>query len=110
MDGRPTLEVMVNMISESEEHSGIYIDQDAVKMRMEQIVLPKFDWCMNVFERRTGRLARTHIDVGAGGEHFLAGAMRPGRVVEGFEMYRASFEFAQDVFNLNLKQDAFLAS
>jgi 2-polyprenyl-3-methyl-5-hydroxy-6-metoxy-1,4-benzoquinol methylase len=73
VDARPALEVIDNVFSESEEHSAVYIDRDAIELRMEQIVSPKLDWCMNVFQLSTGRSARTLIDVGAGGGHFLAG-------------------------------------
>jgi 2-polyprenyl-3-methyl-5-hydroxy-6-metoxy-1,4-benzoquinol methylase len=110
VDARPAREVMDGVFSESEAHSGTYIDRDAIELRMEQIVSPKLDWCMNVFQHSAGRAARTLIDVGAGGGHFLAGAARQGMVVEGFEMSRASRVFARDVFNLNLRQDNFLAS
>ena len=67
---------------------------------MTQIIAPKLDWCLEHFQRRTGKSPRTVLDVGAGGGHFLAGAQRRGMAVEGFEKSRASRVFAQDALSL----------
>lgn len=106
---RPRAEVLDEVFAESEAHSSTYIDHSAIETRMTQIIAPKLDWCLEHFQRRTGKSPRTVLDVGAGGGHFLAGAQRCGMAVEGFEKSRASRAFAREAFGLELREDDFLA-
>lgn len=106
----PASEVLDALFSESENHSSTYIDRRALETRMTQIIVPKIEWCNKVFQRQTGRTPRAIIDVGAGGGHFLAGASRYGMAIEGFELSKASRNFAQEAFGVNLREDNFLTA
>ncbi len=106
----PAGEVLDDLFTESEDHSSTYIDRRALEIRMAQIVVPKIDWCREIFSSRAGRLPGSVIDVGAGGGHFLAGALRCGMTVEGFELSRTSRNFAFEAFDLHLRDDDFLTS
>lgn len=105
---RPAPEVLDRIFAESDQHSSTYIDRDALQTRMAQIIAPKLDWCLEEYRRRSERLPRTTLDVGAGAGHFLAGAARRGMSVEGFEKSRASRAFAKEMFGLELRADDFL--
>ena len=107
---RPQPEVLDAIFAESETHSSAYVDRSAIETRMTQIIAPKLDWCTEHFQGRNRRQPRSVLDVGAGGGHFLAGAMRRGMAVEGFEKSRASRAFAREAFDLELREDDFLSA
>lgn len=107
---RPTAEAFDRVFTDSEAHSSTYIDDRAIETRMTQIVSPKLDWCMDIFQAHTGRRIRKMLDVGAGGGHMLAGAARRGVAVEGFERSKTSRAFAQKAFDLRLRDDDFLSA
>ena len=104
---RPTAESLSQVFAESEGHSAIYVDRAALDIRMQQVVRPKLDWCLDIYSRRGLGSPRKVVDVGAGGGHFLAGAAQRGFMVEGFEKSRASREFAKQAFGLALRTDEF---
>ncbi len=104
---QPAAAELDRVFTESGEHSATYVDQDALEVRMREIVEPKLAWCLESFRRLRGREPRRAIDVGAGGGHFLAGAERQGLAVEGFEKSRASRAFARQAFGLELRDDEF---
>ena len=107
---RPRPAVLDKIFSESDTHSSTYIDHNSIEIRMEQIIVPKLDWCREHFLDRFRRTPANVIDVGAGGGHFLAGAKRRGMKVEGYEKSRASRTFACEAFGLALRNDDFLAA
>jgi len=107
---RPPADVLDEIFAESETHSSIYVDRNAIEIRMEQIIAPKLEWCVHHFFEQRGREPLSVTDVGAGGGHFLAGAKRRGLAVEGFERSRISRAFAQEAFGLVLRDDDFLAA
>lgn len=102
--------VMKTLFAESEEHSGIYIDKDAAKTRVEQIVAPKLEWVTDIYRQHVGRQATSVVDVGAGGGHFVSAALQAGLDAEGFELSRESRRFAQEAFSVALRDDNYLAS
>lgn len=107
---RPAVEVLDQIFAESETHSSAYVDRNAIEIRMEQIIAPKLDWCVRHFREQRGRDPQSVVDVGAGGGHFLAGAKRRGMAVDGFEKSRVSRAFAQEAFDLGLREDDFLTA
>jgi 2-polyprenyl-3-methyl-5-hydroxy-6-metoxy-1,4-benzoquinol methylase len=98
------------VFAEAEEYSAVYVDVEAIKIRLEQIVQPKLDWCIEHFRERNGRSPRNVVDVGAGGGHFLAGASRCGMRVEGFEKSKSSRAFIESAFGLQVRDDDFLSA
>ena len=110
VSSQPATEVMNQVFSDSEKHSSTYIDHAEIETRMTQVVIPKLDWCVDVFRKQNGFMPNTVLDIGAGGGHFLAGASRFGILVDGFEKSKASCTFALEAFGLNLRQDDFLIS
>jgi 2-polyprenyl-3-methyl-5-hydroxy-6-metoxy-1,4-benzoquinol methylase len=107
---RPAVEVLDQIFAESETHSSAYVDHNAIEIRMEQIIVPKLEWCIGHFREQRRREPQSVVDVGAGGGHFLAGAQRRGMEVGGFEKSRVSRAFAQEAFGLSLRNDDFLAA
>ena len=104
---RPDPAALGRGFAESEAHSSVYVDRQALETRMEQIIAPKIEWSVEHYRRRRGRAPKRLLDVGAGGGHFLAGAQRRGMKVEGFEKSRASRAFAKEAFGLELRADEF---
>ena len=104
---RPDAAALGRVFAESEAHSAAYVDPHAIEARMQQIIAPKIQWCLDQYRRLRGRTPARVIDVGAGGGHFLAGAQRRGMAVEGFEKSRASRAFAKQAFQLDLRDDEF---
>jgi 2-polyprenyl-3-methyl-5-hydroxy-6-metoxy-1,4-benzoquinol methylase len=107
---RPRATVLEKVFAESEAHSSVYTDPRLIEIRMEQIIAPKLDWCVRQFVEQHGHGPRSVLDVGAGGGHFLAGAIRRGLSVEGFEKSRVSRAFARETFDLSLREDDFIAA
>jgi len=110
VEARPAAEILDQIFADSETHSSAYVDRNAIEIRMEQIIAPKLDWCLRHFREQRGRGPHSVVDVGAGGGHFLAGAQRRGMAVEGFEKSRISRAFAQEAFDLSLREDDFLVA
>jgi 2-polyprenyl-3-methyl-5-hydroxy-6-metoxy-1,4-benzoquinol methylase len=104
---QPTNEALQSRFAESEELSAVYVDRDAIDVRMDQIIGPKAEWVLDVFSRRFGRVPRRVVDVGAGGGHFVAEMQRRGIDAVGFEPSRSSQAFAQDAFGIELRGDDF---
>lgn len=104
---RPVQAVLDDVFAESEEHSSVYVDSQAIQIRLEQISKPKLDWCIENFRNRNGYCPVSVVDVGAGGGHFLAGAHNRGMRVEGFEKSRSSRAFAKSAFGLEIRDDDF---
>lgn len=108
---QPTPEALRAVFSDSEKHSLAYVDHSALETRLSQIVDPKVQWCLEQFSTtRSGKRPRSVIDVGAGGGHFLAGAARAGLRVDGFELSKASRKFADEVFDIQLRNEDFLSA
>jgi len=108
---QPTPEALRAVFSESERHSSTYVDHSVVETRLSQVVAPKVQWCLEQFSvTNSGKRPRSVIDVGAGGGHFLAGAARAGLRVDGFELSKASREFADEVFDIQLRNEDFLSA
>ncbi|RJQ83009.1 MAG: methyltransferase domain-containing protein [Desulfobacteraceae bacterium] len=106
----PAQEVLDDLFTASESHSYVYIDRRTLETRMTQIVLPKLEWCREIFRRRSGHMPESIVDVGAGGGHFLAGALRCGLKIEGFEFSGTSRSFAREAFGVHLREDDFLTA
>lgn len=107
VEGQPTAAALARVFADSDEHSAIYVDRAALETRMEQIIAPKLDWCLDVYAQSGRGTPVRIVDVGAGGGHFLAGASRRGFVVEGFEKSRTSRAFAKEAFDLTLRTEDF---
>lgn len=100
---------MQRIFTESEAHSGTYVDKSALDTRLAQVIGPKLDWVLGVFDRLgLGRPARC-ADVGAGGGHFLEGLRRAGLSGVGYELSTASRKFALEAFGLTLSAEDFTA-
>jgi 2-polyprenyl-3-methyl-5-hydroxy-6-metoxy-1,4-benzoquinol methylase len=107
---RPTEAALKSLFTESDQHAGIYVDKAAARQRVEQIVKPKLDWVLGLYQQHLGRRPASVVDVGAGGGHFLAAAQQAGIAAEGFELSRESRRFAQEAFGLELRADDYLAT
>lgn len=106
---QPSTEALEAHFAETEEHSAAYTDEDAVELRLAQIVEPKLDWMLDTYRRVHGREPRSAVDVGAGGGHFVAALRRAGLEADGYELSKASRRFAREAFSLELRSDDFLA-
>lgn len=107
---QPTSAALGRVFAESEQHSAVYVDSEAVEIRMAQIIAPKLDWCLDQFVRNGLAAPRRVLDVGAGAGHFLAAAARRGMAVDGFEQSRTSRAFASEAFGLALRDDDFCSA
>jgi 2-polyprenyl-3-methyl-5-hydroxy-6-metoxy-1,4-benzoquinol methylase len=108
---QPKSETLQAVFEQSENHSSAYVDHSAAEIRLRQIIAPKLQWCLEQFALASrGKRPRSVIDVGAGGGHFLAGAIRAGLSVEGFELSKVSRAFACEAFGIDLRGDDFLSA
>lgn len=105
---QPAPEALNEGFAGSEEHAAVYTDRDSLELRLAQIVAPKVDWSLETFLRERGRAARSVVDVGAGGGHFVEAARRRGLAAEGYEISAPSRRFAREAFGLELRPDDFL--
>jgi 2-polyprenyl-3-methyl-5-hydroxy-6-metoxy-1,4-benzoquinol methylase len=106
---QPAPEALEAHFAETEEHSSAYTDEEAVDLRLAEIVQPKVDWMLGTYRRLYGRAPDKALDVGAGGGHFVAALQRAGLEVDGYELSEASRRFAREVFSLELRSEDFLA-
>lgn len=104
---QPRQEALHELFTESAEHSAVYVDPEALEIRMREVVAPKVDWVLDVFSARTGGRPSLVVDVGAGGGHFVAAVQARGIDAIGFEPSRASRAFADEAFGLALRTDDF---
>jgi len=105
---RPSRRALEDLFSDSAEHSGAYLDRDAAEQRLQQIVLPKLNWLLEIYSKAVGGCPKTAIDVGAGGGHFVAGLGRAKIAAEGWELSAASRAFAKSMFDVELRADDYL--
>jgi 2-polyprenyl-3-methyl-5-hydroxy-6-metoxy-1,4-benzoquinol methylase len=104
-------EALKRHFEESDSYAAVYTDRDAIEVRMQQVVAPKIQWALGVYELLYGAYKRPEsvLDVGAGGGHFVAGAMRAGLNAMGYEISKASASAAYSNFSVQLLQRDFLA-
>jgi hypothetical protein len=80
-----------------------------LEIRLKQIITPKVEWSRKTFRDYYGRDVSSGLDIGAGGGHFVEGLRRAGVRAEGYELSRASRQFAKSNFDIELHSDDFLA-
>ena len=105
---QPTSETLLAAFEEEEDLSTFYVDPDTLELRMRDIIQPKLDWMLKVHRRHCGRAAKSVLDVGAGGGHFVAGCRRIGLEAEGWELSSTSVRFAREVLEVELNQGNYL--
>jgi 2-polyprenyl-3-methyl-5-hydroxy-6-metoxy-1,4-benzoquinol methylase len=107
---QPKNEDLNQQFEDSEEHSAPYVDVATLEIRLEQVIRPKVEWACKTFQNYYGIGLKSGLDVGAGGGHFVEGLRRSGAKADGFELSRASREFAKKSFGVELQNDDFLAA
>lgn len=99
---QPTPDALAEVFTESDEHSAVYTDRASLEIRLSQVVQPKLDWVCRIYHRYSKREATSVLDVGAGSGHFVEVTRRAGMRAEGYEISRASRQFARDIFDIEL--------
>lgn len=107
---RPSRAALESLFSNSAEHSGAYVDHEMAERRLQQIVLPKLDWTLEIYSKIVGGRPKTAIDVGAGGGHFVAGLGRANIAAEGWELSAPSRDFAKKMFGVELRADDYVSA
>lgn len=107
---RPDLSVLNALFAESEEHSAVYTDPASLETRLAQIVQPKLEWALAAYRTAYGQDVSRVIDVGAGGGHFVEVCRRAGLQAEGYEISKASRQFAKQAFDLTLNPQDYLTT
>lgn len=99
---QPVEETLSAGFSDSADHSSTYIDRALLEARMREIIAPKLDWTISIYQDLHGKKPTTGVDVGAGGGHFVEGMRRSGLSAVGYEISQSSRQFAKDAFELEL--------
>ncbi len=107
---QPHEQVLEKVFATSEQHSNIYIDQESIEARMREVINPKIDWCLNIYNEHFVANPKTSIDVGAGGGHFVEGMKRREIHAAGYELSESSRRFAKEAFGIDLLAEDFLTS
>jgi len=107
---QPLSEVLERHLVETEELAAAYIDPSAVEVRLDQVVLPKVSWTLDVFARHAGGVPSRAVDVGAGGGHFVEGLRRAGIEAVGYELSTRARAFARKTFGIHLRAEDFGAA
>ncbi|NJL54856.1 class I SAM-dependent methyltransferase [bacterium] len=107
---QPDLQQVSHLFEDSAEHSQIYIEPGTLEVRLAQVIVPKANWVLAIYQQVVGETPKNCIDVGAGGGHFVAGMHHQGIKATGFELSHASRAFAKQAFDLDLIGDDFLAA
>lgn len=68
----------------------VYLDEELFLRRIEQIALPKIEYCNNIIGEKG-----LWVDIGCGGGEFLAAAQKTGWKTKGFEADAAEVDFAR---------------
>ena len=106
---QPEPSALLEVFAESEEHAATYTDRKQIDFRLAQVIKPKVDWMLGVYRGQHGRDPRAVMDVGAGGGHFVEVCRRAGLKAEGYEVSKASRQFARDAFGIELSSQDFLS-
>ncbi len=105
---QPSQEKLLNLFSESEEHSFVYTDRKNINVRLNEVVKPKLDWLKKIYKNNINSEVKSILDVGAGGGHFVEVCRSSGITAEGYEISNHSRRFAKQVFNIDLLNENFL--
>ncbi len=108
-DHMPVAETREGEFSENESLSATYVDPASAEVRIREVVYPKRDWMLKHFVRLRGRAAKSVLDVGAGGGHFVQGCLDGGLEARGIEVSAMSRRFAKAAFGLELSGSDFLS-
>lgn len=107
---QPLIEERNELFTESDDIASFYTDMESLETRMQQVIQPKVDWSLQVFQQYWKKPFERVLDVGAGAGHFVEGVRRQGFQAEGYELSNASRRFAKEVFGIDLHGDDFLAA
>jgi len=105
---QPLPEALFSSFEEEEDLSVFYVDPNTLEMRMRDIIQPKLDWMLDVYQRHVGRKPTSILDVGAGGGHFVAGCQQAGLKAEGLELSSTSVRFAREALGVKLQHGNYL--
>ena len=105
---QPSPEALLEVFAKSEGHPSVYIDEETLAIRLDQVVKPKLDWTLQVYRQHRGREGISILDVGGGGGHFIEVCKRSGVRAEGYELSEACRRFAKKTFGIHLHNDNFL--
>lgn len=105
---QPLPEALAALFAESEGHAAPYTDRAALELRLAQVVRPKLQWLLRVYEHEYARRPATLIDVGAGGGHFVHVSRQEGLSADGYELNEGSRRFARNMFDIELLGADFL--
>jgi len=105
---QPSQDVMTELFAQSDEHATTYTDRAGIETRLQQVMQPKLDWVLRTFTRHNPKTLRSVLDVGAAGGHFVEVAKRAGLTANGFEISKASRQFAKSTFDIDLDDADFL--
>jgi SAM-dependent methyltransferase/predicted RNA-binding Zn-ribbon protein involved in translation (DUF1610 family) len=106
---QPHPDVLLEVFAESEGHAATYTRPEQVEFRLREIIKPKVDWMIEIYRRHHGREPGSVLDVGAGGGHFVEMCRRAGMAADGYEVSKASRQFAREVFGIELRHQDFLS-
>lgn len=101
---RPDPAALARHHADDEGLAGAYTDPAAIDARLAQVVAPKLEWAREVHRAARGRDARSAVDIGAGGGHFVLGARRAGLAAEGIEVSGPAVRFAREALGVELHQ------
>ncbi len=105
---QPASDVINSLFSENDDYADTYTDPESLALRLEQIIVPKLDWCRQAYAGVHGRDITNALDIGAGGGHFVAGCRGAGIDARGIEINKAAIRFAQSAFGIELDDSDFL--
>lgn len=100
--------ILKNLYQKNKEYASTYTDKRTLKIRINQVVLPKIDWMEKIYKESYGRKPKTILDVGAGAGHFVWACRRKGYLAEGIEINENCCSFAKENFGIKLKREDFL--
>lgn len=105
---RPREKFLTKLYIKNQEYASTYTDKKSLKIRLDQVVLPKIKWLEENYQKSYGEKPKSILDVGAGGGHFVYLGKRRGYMTEGVEISEPSIKFAKENFGVELKRLDFL--
>ena len=105
---RPTEQYLKEFYKNNIEYQSAYADKRTLKIRVEQVAIPKVKYVVQQYERIYGRPPRSIIDVGAGSGHFVYACQKLGVHCEGIEINDFGRAFCKENFGIELFDVNFL--
>jgi hypothetical protein len=84
------------------QYQNTYADKEKLEDRVNQVVIPKLEYVIDMYKKQFGREPCSILDIGAGSGHFVYACRNHGLQADGIEISKTGIRFCKENFDIDL--------